>query len=128
MTFYLFLFCFRGITDIFILDVFYRDWSGVFSPPIVLPHELANSTEDFSLSSTSPTKGIYNIILKCLWVESGWPRSVGEGRGVEISDLSTCPQASQNGNFTCPKKKSLAQTFLLNWYYMPYIHCTVEPV
>ncbi|CAC5379788.1 Uncharacterized protein C3orf67 homolog [Mytilus coruscus] len=33
-----------------------RDWSGVFSPPIILPHELANSTEDFSISSTSPTK------------------------------------------------------------------------
>ena len=34
-------------------------------------------------------------------------------RGVEISDLSTCPGASQIGNFTCPKKKSLAQTFFV---------------
>ncbi|KAK3103082.1 hypothetical protein FSP39_016320 [Pinctada imbricata] len=33
-----------------------RDWSGVFSPPIVFPGERADSTEDLSISSSSPRK------------------------------------------------------------------------
>ena len=42
-------------------------------------------------------------------------------RGAEISDLSTCPWASQNGNFTCPKKNHLPRLFLLNWYYALHV-------
>ena len=34
-------------------------------------------------------------------------------RGVEISDLSTCSWASQNGIFTCPKKKVTCPDFFV---------------
>jgi hypothetical protein len=58
-------------------------------------------------------KSLFRVVQQ--WHQRSTLRLSETDRGVEISDLSTCPRASQNGNFTCSKKVICPD-------FLPYIY------